>query len=95
MTFITVFAAPIGLETVGWKIWLWILSGNFVGVGFVYFLCPETGGKTLEDVDYLFGEGKRAWKMETLVHRGLEERMNEKEGSVEKIDRFDEEKEEV
>lgn len=95
MTFITVFAAPIGLEIVGWKIWLWILSGNFVGVGFVYFLCPETGGKTLEDVDYLFGEGKRAWKMETLVHRGLEERMNEKEGSVEKIDRFDEEKEEV
>jgi hypothetical protein len=27
-----------------------------------YFLCPETGGKTLEEVDYLFGDGKLAWK---------------------------------
>jgi hypothetical protein len=22
-----------------------------------FFLCPETGGKTLEQVDYLFGSG--------------------------------------
>jgi hypothetical protein len=27
-----------------------------------FFLCPETGGKTLEQVDYLFGHGARAWK---------------------------------
>jgi len=27
-----------------------------------FFLCPETGGKTLEDVDYLFGHGALAWK---------------------------------
>jgi hypothetical protein len=39
---------------VGWKLWLWILSGDLAGVAFVYFLCPETGGKTLEQVDYLF-----------------------------------------
>jgi formate/nitrite transporter FocA (FNT family) len=54
MTFITVFAGPIGLTNVGWKFWLWVLSGDLVGIAFVFFLCPKTGGKTLEQVDYLF-----------------------------------------
>ena len=93
MTFITVFAAPIGLENVGWKIWLWILSGNLVGVAFVFFLCPETGGKTLEDVDYLFGKGKRAWRPSTLVRTGFAENMAEKGESAERIDAVEEEKE--
>lgn len=56
MTFITVFAGPIGLTNVGWHFWLWVLSGNIVAVVFVFFLCPETGGRTLEQVDYLFSE---------------------------------------
>ncbi|KIW98367.1 uncharacterized protein Z519_00027 [Cladophialophora bantiana CBS 173.52] len=56
MTFITVFAGPIGLTNVGWKFWLWVLIGNLVAVAFVFFLCPETGGKTLEQVDFLFSK---------------------------------------
>jgi len=66
MTFITVFAGPIGLTNIGWKFWLWVLSGNLVAIVFVFFLCPETGGKTLEDVDYLFGQGALAWKTMAL-----------------------------
>jgi hypothetical protein len=27
-----------------------------------FFLCPETGGKTLEQVDYLFTKGALAFK---------------------------------
>lgn len=54
MTFITVFAGPIGLTNVGWKFWIWVLCGNLVAIAFVFFLCPETGGKTLEQVDFLF-----------------------------------------
>jgi hypothetical protein len=54
MTFLTVFVGPIGFEKIGWYFWLWVLSGNILGVAFVYFLCPETGGKTLEQVDWLF-----------------------------------------
>jgi len=34
--------------------WLWVISGNVVAIIFVFLLCPETGGKTLEQVDYLF-----------------------------------------
>lgn len=48
MVFITVFASPIGLETCGWSFWIFILTGNVVAVVFVYLLCPETSGKTLE-----------------------------------------------
>ena len=54
MTFITVFAGPIGFDNVGWPFWFWVISGNVVAVIFVFLLCPETGGKTLEQVDYLF-----------------------------------------
>ena len=37
-----------------WYFWLWVISGNVVAVIFVFLLCPETGGKTLEQVDFLF-----------------------------------------
>jgi len=57
MTFITVFAGPIGFANVGWYFWLWVVVGNVLAVVFVFLLCPETGGRTLEDVDYLFVGG--------------------------------------
>ncbi|KAJ6092307.1 hypothetical protein N7467_004276 [Penicillium canescens] len=52
--FITVFAGGIGLENVGWKLWLWCLLSCAVAVPFVYCMCPETTGKTLEEIDLLF-----------------------------------------
>ena len=62
MAFITVFAGLIGLTDIGWKFWLWVSSGNIVAVIFVFFLCPETGGKTLKQVDFLFTKGPLAFK---------------------------------
>jgi hypothetical protein len=58
--FITVFAGGIGLEKVGWKLWLWCLLSCAVAVPFVYFMCPETTGKTLEEIDLLFQKENRA-----------------------------------
>lgn len=34
-----------------------MISGNVIAIIFVFLLCPETGGKTLEHVDYLFVRG--------------------------------------
>jgi hypothetical protein len=39
-----------------------VLSGNIVAIFFIFFLCPETGGRTLEQVDYLFQKGALAFK---------------------------------
>lgn len=41
-TFLTTFAAPIGLTNVGWPIYIWILVGDILFVAFVFFLCPES-----------------------------------------------------
>lgn len=57
MTWLTVFVGPIGLANEGARFWAFLLSGNIVAIVFVYFLCPETGGKTLESIDYLFQKG--------------------------------------
>lgn len=53
-SFITVFAGGIALERVGWKIWLWMLLSCAAAVPFVYFMCPETTGKSLEEIDLIF-----------------------------------------
>lgn len=52
--FITVFAGGIGLNNVGWKLWIWCLASCAVAIPFVWFMCPETTGKTLEEIDLLF-----------------------------------------
>lgn len=53
-TFLVVFAGGVALNTVGWKIWLWMLLSCAATLAFVYFMCPETTGKSLEEIDILF-----------------------------------------
>ncbi|RFU25408.1 hypothetical protein B7463_g10928, partial [Scytalidium lignicola] len=68
-SFLTVFAAPIGISNVGWKLYLWILAGDLVGCAFVWFLCPETGNRTLEQVDDIFSvAGKVSEKDPEALH---------------------------
>ncbi|KAF9890112.1 hypothetical protein FE257_006273 [Aspergillus nanangensis] len=62
-TFTTVFAGGIALQTVGPVIWVWPLCFNFIGIVFVYFMCPDPTGKTLEEIDSLFA------KDETTINR--------------------------
>jgi MFS family permease len=83
MTFITVFAGPIGFQKVGWYFWLWVIAGNIVAVLFVFLLCPETGGKTLEQVDDLFvGRGFDGLRKHYVT--GDEQRWEKKEGAERK-----------
>ncbi|KAL4810639.1 general substrate transporter [Aspergillus unguis] len=55
-TFITVFGGGIALKTVGARIWIWPLIFNVIAVPFVYFMCPDPTGKTLEEIDQLFAK---------------------------------------
>ena len=54
MTFITVFAGGIAIQKTSWAIWFWQLGSCALAIPFVYFMCPETGGKSLEEVDLVF-----------------------------------------
>ncbi|OQE41962.1 hypothetical protein PENCOP_c004G00192 [Penicillium coprophilum] len=53
-SFVTVIAGGIGLETSGWTIWIWPLVFNVLGFVFIYFMCPDPTGRTLEEIDALF-----------------------------------------
>jgi hypothetical protein len=48
------FINPIGLDNIGWYfflVYIFILAGEIV---FVYFFFPETHGRTLEELAFLF-----------------------------------------
>jgi hypothetical protein len=48
MTFVTVFAGGIAIQNTNWAIWFWQLGSCILAIFFVYFMCPETVGKTRE-----------------------------------------------
>jgi hypothetical protein len=54
---ITLVAAPIGLNKIGWKFYLVIIIPSIFYVAIIYFMFPETKNRTLEEIvsHYLFG----------------------------------------
>ena len=53
-TFIMVFGGGTGINAVGPKIFVWPLICCFLAAAYVYYYCPETTGRTLEEIDALF-----------------------------------------
>jgi sugar porter (SP) family MFS transporter len=59
------FAVPPGLNTIAWKTYFIFGSFNFAAFLQVYFMYPETVGRTLEEVEEIFNQGHTftAWKI--------------------------------
>lgn len=74
-TFIMVFGGGTGINAVGPKIFVWPLICCFLAAAYVYFLCPETTGKTLEEIDVLFARSPE-------VRERLEKQTYQRRGSV-------------
>ena len=53
-TWIIVFGGGTGIDAVGPKIFIWPLLCCFLAAAYVWYYCPETTGKTLEEIDTLF-----------------------------------------
>lgn len=53
---VTLVAAPVALNTVGWKFYLVIIIPSVLYIICIYFLFPETKGRTLEEIGALFGD---------------------------------------
>ncbi|KAF1984626.1 general substrate transporter [Aulographum hederae CBS 113979] len=70
-SFITVFAGGITLQNVGWKIWIWMALSCAVGALFAFFMCPETTGESLEEIDLIFAKDEirnSAYANEVHIH---------------------------
>jgi hypothetical protein len=48
--------SPIGLANIGWKYYIFFVCSNLVSAALVFFCYPETKGKSLEQMDELFGD---------------------------------------
>ena len=64
---ITLVAAPIALESVGWKFYLVIICPSAFYIVLVYYTFPETKGRTLEEIGALFGDTHIANAMYTAT----------------------------
>ncbi|KAK7902702.1 hypothetical protein LTR67_002348 [Exophiala xenobiotica] len=68
LAFVTVFGGGIALQNVGWKIWLWTILASFLVIPLVWFYCPETTGKSLEEIDLLYAKDVSQMVLEVLEH---------------------------
>lgn len=53
---ILLVAGPIALDKIGWKFFFVLIVPTAINILFVYFFCPETKNRSLEDINALFGE---------------------------------------
>ncbi|CAN8105436.1 unnamed protein product [Discula destructiva] len=58
--FFTTFVNPIGLDSVGWRYLISYCCWLAFEVVFVYFMFPETFGRTLEELAFIFEDKKLA-----------------------------------
>ncbi|KAF8250488.1 putative sugar transporter [Wilcoxina mikolae CBS 423.85] len=61
--FVVVKITPLGAQNLGWKFFLIFMVFNASFVPIIYFLYPETAGKTLEELDSLFVNTTKAWQL--------------------------------
>ncbi|KAI1633668.1 general substrate transporter [Biscogniauxia mediterranea] len=58
VNFLVVEITPVGIQSIGWRFYIIWTVFNFSFVPIVYFLYPETAGRTLEDIDRFFQENQ-------------------------------------
>lgn len=59
VNFMVVEITPPGIASLGWQFYIIWTVFNFSFVPIIYFLYPETAGRTLEDMDRYFSEDPR------------------------------------
>ncbi|KAJ5683440.1 General substrate transporter [Penicillium macrosclerotiorum] len=53
-TFVIAQMSPPAIANTGWRIYILFCIMNALSIPFVYFVLPETSGKSLEEIDYIF-----------------------------------------
>jgi Na+/melibiose symporter-like transporter len=66
--FFNTYVNPIGMDSIGWKYYIFYCVWMIVEISTVYFLFPETHNRTLEELSFMF-EGK---EKQDQVKKGME-----------------------
>ncbi|KAH8825808.1 general substrate transporter [Flagelloscypha sp. PMI_526] len=85
-TFFNQFVNPIGIGNAGWKYYISYVVFLAFEVVFVYFMFPETSGRTLEELAFLFEDDERAAQEQRVAQdiREIHNEAGETTGSIEK-----------
>lgn len=54
--FMVVMVTPIAFTNIGWRTYVIFAVLNFIALPIFYFFLPETRGRSLEEIDLIFGE---------------------------------------
>lgn len=67
--FALAYAVPPGLETIAWKVYFIFGTFNFAAFIHIFFMYPETVGRSLEEIEEVFEQGHvfTAWKVKRDV----------------------------
>jgi sugar porter (SP) family MFS transporter len=67
--FALAWAVPPGLANIAWKTYFIFGTFNFAAFIHIFFMFPETAGRTLEEIEDVFGQGHTfsAWKIDRTV----------------------------
>ncbi|KAJ5389306.1 MFS sugar transporter [Penicillium cataractarum] len=72
-SFFATYVNPVGLANIAWK-WLLVYCCWLVfELVFIYFFFPETSGRTLEELSFLFEDKEKANEVAAAVHKQLGE----------------------
>ena len=80
--------SPIAFANVGWKYYSLFICTNAVGAITVFFLFPETKGKSLEEIGAIFGDEVITADLDTIQQKNLaneehiEDQAMENDGSI-------------
>ncbi|KDQ16134.1 hypothetical protein BOTBODRAFT_269012 [Botryobasidium botryosum FD-172 SS1] len=76
--------SPLGLNRLGWKFYLVFICTNLANALIVIFFFPETKGKTLEEMDAVFGDQVIDHAAEANYNKKVG--LDEKEESIENVE---------
>ncbi|KAG6844282.1 hypothetical protein H0H87_008188 [Tephrocybe sp. NHM501043] len=78
------WAVPPGLSSIAWKTYFIFATFNFAACIHVFFMYPETVGRTLEEVEEIFQQGHlfTAWKIGREVGKRTVEDVVNKDGQA-------------
>ncbi|KIY47175.1 general substrate transporter [Fistulina hepatica ATCC 64428] len=93
--FALAWAVPPGLSTIAWKTYFIFGTFNFAAFIHIFFMYPETVGRTLEEIEEVFAQGHvfTAWRIKRDVGRKTLEEVVKKAEAIETRDDSVDEKE--